>query len=415
MLFRCLACLMIAASPVSAQPQTPVAASEVPADAQIWSPLLANRLLAEVEASAADGLDPVDYRRDALKQALGSGDATAVHAEADAGFALLAHDLAVGHVAASRRIAWHVTGARADPPDIAAWRAAALASGDVAGTLAALRPSHPQYARLKAALSRLPAADTETRELLRINLERWRWMPRLLGEHYILVNVPSFELMLVQGNAPVIRHRVIVGKTGTPTPQFATVATGVILNPEWVVPQSIIRESVGKLVRNNPAAARARGYVWSGSGATLSVRQSPGPGNSLGHMKIDMPNPFTIYLHDTPARQLFDKPVRTFSHGCIRTDKALDFADALLPDHDRAQIDTIVATRKTTRIALPQQLPVYVAYFTAAANEDGSISRHPDIYGRDAPVAASLTDRQDLVETGAVADGGCQAMPNLPA
>jgi len=404
-------------APVEAAPvmaPAPAPPLVVPEPVRAWTVPDAEALLAAIDAVGADGLKPADYAPDALRRALELGDPVQLGAAADMSFAMVSRDLARGAVPPDKRRGWKMTGPNAGATDIARWREEALASGDVAATLERLRPTHPQYAKLKAVLAALPASDSASRALVRTNLERWRWMPRMLGEEYILVNVPGFQAMLVRGQSPAIKHKVIVGKASTPTPQFSTVATGVILNPEWVIPQSIIDESVGRMVRNSPATAKARGYVWSGTGDGLSVRQRPGPGNSLGAMKIDMPNPYVIYLHDTPAKGLFEKEVRAFSHGCIRTHKALDLVDALLPEMDRAGIDAVVATRQTKRMALPKQLPVYVAYFTAAANNDGSISRFPDIYGRDAPVAAALNS-SGISPVAPASPVVAQAIPNFPA
>jgi murein L,D-transpeptidase YcbB/YkuD len=274
----------------------------------------------------------------------------------------------------------------------------ALARHAVDEALFSLLPQNAEYIRLKAQLAATPARDKATVERLRANLERWRWMPRNLGRRYIIVNVPAFELILVEDDKIIARHRVIVGKKSTPTPQFGAMVTGVILNPWWDVPQSIIAESVGRLVRTNPAGARAKGYVTSrSSGGRLSVRQTPGPNNALGHMKLEMANPFTVYIHDTPSKPLFDEDVRAFSHGCIRADGALDFAATLLVSQsgwDRAAIDRIVQTRSTTKINLQQSIPVFVGYFTASVDQYGEVASYPDIYGRDGPVVAALVDRQ---------------------
>jgi murein L,D-transpeptidase YcbB/YkuD len=171
--------------------------------------------------------------------------------------------------------------------------------------------------------------------------------------------------------------------------------TGVIFNPPWNVPQSIVAESVGSLVRNSPATARARGYTWSYSGGALRVTQQPGPQNALGQMKLDMPNPYTVYLHDTPSKALFDQEQRALSHGCIRTDKPFDLAEQLLRDAgwNRAMIDDAVAKRRTQRVALAQPLPVYVIYMPAYVAADGSVSYFGDPYSLNGAVNRLLDDR----------------------
>jgi murein L,D-transpeptidase YcbB/YkuD len=256
----------------------------------------------------------------------------------------------------------------------------------------ALLPRHREYQRLKAALAATPPRDKAAIQRLRANLERWRWMPRDLGQRFILVNVPAFELTLMEDGREVARHKIIVGKPATPTPQFNATVRGVQLNPSWYVPSSIVAESIGKLVRNKPETARARGFVVSKSG----IRQRPGPDNALGAMKLVMPNAFRVYVHDTPAKPLFEEEVRAFSHGCIRTQHALDFARTLLADPrwDQAAVDRIVSSHVTTDIPLNRPLPIYVGYFTAASDADGEMSSFPDLYGRDGPVVAALVDRE---------------------
>ena len=141
-----------------------------------------------------------------------------------------------------------------------------------------------------------------------------------------------------------------------------------------------MRESVGSLVRRNPALARQRGYVWGGG----SYRQRPGPGNALGQMKLVMPNPYTVYLHDTPGKDLFNRNPRAFSHGCIRVGDAIGFAATLAEGvKSRAEVDGIVRTGRTTVVDLATHIPVYITYFTAATNANGTLAVSPDVYGRD--------------------------------
>jgi murein L,D-transpeptidase YcbB/YkuD len=130
----------------------------------------------------------------------------------------------------------------------------------------------------------------------------------------------------------------------------------------------------------------------------MIVRQPPGPRNALGRLKIEMSNPYAIYLHDTPAQNLFTRPVRAFSHGCIRTQYVRDFAADLLAATgawDRARIDSKIASGDTVTVPLDRPVPVYIAYFTAAATTDGNIVTYPDIYGRDAPIRQALNRGSD--------------------
>jgi L,D-transpeptidase YcbB len=367
-----------------------------------WSVADAQDLLGFVQNVAADGLDPADYEPAALAAVIKGNDPTALDDVATRTFGALAHDLIEGHVREANRSNWFINGPVASPAGVARYMDQALVSHEVPDALEALSPSNAQYYALKIALSRTPRADTAKINMIRINMERWRWMPRDLGAEYILVNVPAFDVLVVGKDQSSVRHRVIVGKRSTPTPQFSTYATGVIINPVWDVPDSIIRESIGAMLRANPAAARAKGYVASSDGGVLRVRQLPGPGNALGQMKLVMPNPFTIYIHDTPTKALFDKDDRALSHGCIRTDKALDFAALMLranPGWDRSAVDRIVTTAKTVKVDLDHPVAVYIAYFTVVWGEDGTVHFLKDIYGRDRPISDALNDRPAIDES----------------
>jgi L,D-transpeptidase YcbB len=370
-----------------------LASQPAAAAAPVWSRSDAEQLLSYVLQIGAEGLDPSDYDADALRRDLQSDDPQVWSTRATAVFEHVAADLSRGHVRERRSVGWHIS---APPFDASAARSllnGALTGAGVQQSLESLLPTHRQYTLLKAALSATPPRDRAGIERLRANLERWRWMPRELGHRYLLVNVPAFTVSLVENGRVVERRRVIVGKRSTPTPQFNASVTGVIINPWWEVPQSVVRESVGGLLRTNPAQARARGYRTSKG----RVRQAPGPANALGQVKLVMPNPFTVYLHDTPNNELFDHEVRAFSHGCIRTQDALGLAASLLrgtPHGSRAAIEQVVVSRRTTQLGLSEPLPVYITYFTAAAEETGDIATFPDIYGRDGPVVAGLVDRQ---------------------
>jgi murein L,D-transpeptidase YcbB/YkuD len=357
-----------------------------------WSTSDAEALLSLVEGIKEEGLDPADYDPAQLRSALASGNVTALNSTATAIFMHLASDLGEGHVRERDRIGWRLQGPSIGGETKQALLVAALSNHQVKRMLLALLPRHREYERLKTALAATPPRDKAAVQRLRANLERWRWMPRDLGRRFILVNVPAFELTLVEDGREVARHKIIVGKPATPTPQFSATVQAVQLNPSWYVPSSIVAESIGKLVRSRPEVARARGYIVSKAG----IRQRPGPDNALGEIKLVMPNPFTVYLHDTPTKQLFEEEIRAFSHGCIRTQHALDFARALLADPrwDKAAIDRIVASRSTTDIPLGQPVPIYIGYFTAASDADGEMSSFPDIYGRDGPVVAALVDRE---------------------
>jgi murein L,D-transpeptidase YcbB/YkuD len=225
------------------------------------------------------------------------------------------------------------------------------------------------------------------KDKVRLNMDRWRWLPRDLGSKYVIVNVPAYTVSLVENGQTLNRRRAVAGALKTPTPQLSATITGAIFNPWWEVPKSIEPEVRGK-----------KGYVPVKDPATGKIvrwRQPPGPSNALGRMKLVMGNPHAIYLHDTNARNLFNRQARAFSHGCIRTEDAVGFAATLLEGTEwtKAKIDATVASGKATQANLAAPVPVYIVYFTVAATSDGPPMSYADMYGRDGKVQAALNDR----------------------
>lgn len=349
----------------------------------VWQRAAAEELLTYIEGIGQEGLDPAAYRPDQLRAALATGDDASIGPAATEIFLRLTTDLSGGAVRGDARGEWYMPDSSIDGNQQQLLLARA-AQGGVAGVLNGLLPTHPQYGSLKRALANTPESETARRELIRTNMERWRWMPRNLGQRHLLVNVPAFTAAIVDDGRVTRRHRTVVGARRTQTPALSATVTAVTINPWWTVPQSIIREMGGRFNSS---------YVVTRNGGTTIARQRPGPGNSLGRVKIEMPNEHAIYLHDTPAQALFDRPVRAFSHGCIRTQYVRDFAAELLASTgqwDRAAIDSAVAAGRTQQVPLAQPIPVYIAYFTAAATTDGNIVTYADIYGRDAAVRRAL-------------------------
>lgn len=306
----------------------------------------------------------------ALSQARRSGDRDAIDVAAQALALALARSQLLGQASKAQRTGWHIEDMDRTI-DLEGWLDRAHAAGALATFFNAVRPDHPDYAALRGAF--VSERDPARKARLARNMERWRWMPHSLGKDYVLVNEASFTARLWRDGKLAGTWPVIVGKVSTPSPVFSTRIRGVILNPWWNIPASIVREKHGVF----PAS---QGYVQSEG----RWRQKPGPGNALGQMKLDMPNPYSVYMHDTPTKSLFTREVRAFSHGCIRTGDAIGFAATLLDGvKTRAQIDAILATRKETEVRLPRELPVYITYFTAGTDGNGVLVHYPDIYKRD--------------------------------
>ena len=361
---------------------------------QHWQVADAQNLLQAIEGIAAEGLDPRDYRAEALRQAIALGPSSELDQLASETFGWLVEDLRDGRTPMEARKQWFVVDPDPDLIPTGKVLADALASRDIAGALAGLNPTHPDYAALKAELA--AAKDPARRKLIRANMDRWRWLARDLGGQYLITNVPEYQLRLTVNDQIIRTYKTIVGKPGrTATPQLAETVEGVIFNPTWTVPQSIVKgEGLGAKVLNNPGWARAAGYKGTkAADGNVYVVQQPGPTNSLGMMKLDMPNPHAIFLHDTPARNLFNSQNRALSHGCIRTERALELAMTIAILGQGASKDEAVAISTSgeyTRVPVVKTMPVYITYFTMGRDIEGNLRTFSDIYGRDAPVLAAL-------------------------
>jgi murein L,D-transpeptidase YcbB/YkuD len=395
------------AAPVPSQRQTvaeafpptvsePVVQPPAPPLVQSWTAAQAARLVAVIEGIGAEGLDPRDYDLAPLKVALAAGASEELSQLASQSFVWLVEDLRDGRTPMDAREQWFVVDPDRDIYPTGALLAEALGTGDIAGTLAKLNPTHPDYARLKAELAATSDGQTARRKLIRANMDRWRWLQRDLGSQYLITNVPEFQLRLTVKNRIISTYRTIVGKPGrTATPQLAEMVEGVVFNPTWTVPQSIVKgEGLGARALANPGWARANGYVATrGANGYVTVVQQPGPGNSLGQMKLEMPNPHAIFFHDTPSRHLFANDFRALSHGCVRTERALELAITMAILGKGGTKEDVVAISKSgkyTKVMLEKQWPAYITYFTMASDINGEMATFKDIYNRDAPVLASL-------------------------
>jgi hypothetical protein len=348
------------------------------ADAATWTPSDIQSLTDIVNASRAEGLDPADYDLDQLRQP-GVNDAD-LNARADRVALKLAHDYFEG--AAPPSADWHIARGTID---YRSWLEETVARHSLRGSFRMLLPTAPDYLALKGTLAHCAGTECAT---IRANLDRWRRLPRDLGPTYLWVNVPAFRLDLIQNGKAIASHRIIVGKPGSKTPIFQAAVTGVTVNPWWNVPCSIVDESVGAMIRANPAKAARLGYVTSTDKAgKLVVRQRPGPDNALGRIKLEMPNPYGVYIHDTPSKSLFARDTRAFSHGCIRTEDPQSLAAILLGPDRSNEVDILLATGVSKTLAIKPAIPVYVVYLTAERDPagDGSIAYHDDVYRRDRP------------------------------
>lgn len=389
------------ATPAPASPAptaSPSIAAQVPIDEPTltWSVADARSLLGVIEGIDADGLIPADYQPDALKKAIAAGPGAALDAQASKSFSWLIEDMRDGRTRMDSRVQWFAVDTDVDKNPTSAVMARALASHDIPGAIADLAPTAPDYAALKGVLAITPKTEKAKRNLVRINMDRWRWLPRDLGKFYLLTNVPEFQLRLTVDNSIIKSYRTIVGKPGkTATPQLAEVVEGVIFNPTWTVPQSIVKgEGLGARLVGNPAQAAREGYkVTKAKDGTITVVQQPGARNALGYMKLDMPNEHAIFIHDTPSRGLFGNAYRALSHGCVRTDKAIQLGMTMAmlgAGKSGEELAAIVKSGQYTRVAMTKTFPIYIMYFTMATDIGGKMGTFTDLYQRDAPVLASF-------------------------
>lgn len=352
--------------------------------------------------------------------------------------------------------------------DPASSLAAALVRGDFKGWLASLPPAHPEYADLKAALTRYreivanggwskvpevrkiklkagspnllplerrlaatdprlasaPPEDLEALEAavkrfqarnglavdgvvgrktiaalnisaparvaqIEANMERWRWLPHRFPSRYVEANAADATLEAVDNGRVVLRSRVIAGKPRTPTAIFNGYAIALTIDPPWIVPASIARKEIMPKVRRDPTYLSTHHMIIVNG----QLRQLPGADNALGYLKVDIPNKFSTYLHDTSSRELFARNQRHLSHGCIRVQKIRPLASWLLTgsvEKGLPRVNAAIVTGMTQEIALEKPVEIFVLYWTAIARDDGRVDFRPDIYGLDKALIAAL-------------------------
>lgn len=242
---------------------------------------------------------------------------------------------------------------------------------------------------------------------MQLNLERWRWLPQDLGEHYLFVNTAGYELAAYEHNEVLFITRVIAGTPNRSTPAVAGPLQSIIFNPYWYIPRTIALNDILPLQQRNPHYLKNMGIrVFKNSKTALTevqsnkinwakldkdnfpyqLRQDPGPKNSLGSIKFKFANDYALYLHDTPKKRLFDRETRAFSSGCIRVDSAVDLADYLLRNHNGwtiQKIHEIIDSGETVPVDLQEPIPIYLVYWTAWVSSDGHVYFRKDIYGWD--------------------------------
>jgi murein L,D-transpeptidase YcbB/YkuD len=375
-------------------------------------------LLDAIKRADRDGLDPalydvglVDERGGHDRTRFSEENVGEVDVRLTLAYMQLASDLADGVSDLARsHPAWHMRPQTFDP---GAYLTQALAAGQIAESLDALRPNNREYRVLADLLAdhRNRSGNVQAAvELIELNMERWRWLPRERPAKYIVVNIPAFRLDVWERDTVVLSMRVVVGKKDTPTPIFNDAMTHIVFSPYWNVPPGIARdETLPSALRDPSFLRRTNMEVLDRSGQVVEAdsidleraddyrfRQRPGSGNALGHVKFMFPNEFNVYLHDTPADSLFARASRSLSHGCVRVEQPQALAEYLLKDRAEWTSEAIAAAMHAgdeRTVKLREPVPVYIGYWTMDVTPDGKVASVPDVYGLDARQAAAMAQR----------------------
>jgi murein L,D-transpeptidase YcbB/YkuD len=397
---------------------------------------------AEVEQLIEAGQEAPNEGLAAPAMQLGAAQLTTDLADLDPNFAALRSQAASGLfcVLATEYARGAVNPSAADPdwriepppaPDCSVLEQSLDAGSSVSAALSGLLPQSREYQSLRAELIRLASehdAEEEHIGRLRANLERLRWLPRTMPTPRLEVRIAEFALHFYRVDGGEMTRDVIVGSRANTTPTIAASMDSVTLNPDWNPPAGIAYGELLPRFRRNPSAAVREGYEavdangnaidaanvnWSARPFPYQIRQRPGPANALGRIRFNLPNPYAVYLHDTPGKSLFDRTDRALSHGCVRVRDPVPLGAEVLAQPDQAALEAEIATGVSQDLPLPAPVPVYLLYLTTAVQPDGSITYLNDIYRRDDAILRALGHAENASAQAAaarVAAAGVAAM-----
>ena len=226
-------------------------------------------------------------------------------------------------------------------------------------------------------------------------MERSRWVPEAIEKDYLLINIPAYKLYVFENDSLAFDMNVVVGKSQNKTVIFNGDMKYIVMSPYWNVPYSILKNEVLPGIKRNRNYLTRHNMEWNGN----SVRQKPGPNNSLGLVKFLFPNSHSIYLHDTPSKSLFNETNRAFSHGCIRLAEPKKLAVYLLRNDPKWTEEAITAAMnagKEQYVTLTKTIPVFISYFTAWVGNDGKLNLRKDVYNRDSRLAEMILEKPSI-------------------
>jgi L,D-transpeptidase YcbB len=240
-----------------------------------------------------------------------------------------------------------------------------------------------------------PRRDRDA-DIIVANMERWRWLPRDLGKAYVMVNIPDFTLRVVREGATIWHTKIVTGKPSMPTPLLSESMKFITMNPTWNVPPSIVQNEYLPALQQDPMALERIGLKMEyNRDGTIHIFQPPGEKNALGRIRFNFPNKFLVYQHDTPDKYLFAQEKRAYSHGCMRVENPVKYAEVLLSiarprdNYTQERLHRMIGGGEQD-ISFQNLIPVHLTYQTAFVDEAGKLNIREDVYGRDSRVIAAL-------------------------
>jgi murein L,D-transpeptidase YcbB/YkuD len=240
-------------------------------------------------------------------------------------------------------------------------------------------------------------------DIILANMERWRWIPRDLGKTHVMVNLPDFTLRLMHNGSMLWTTRIVIGKPAMPTPLLFETMKYITINPTWNVPQSIVQNEYLPALEQDPTVLDRMGLKVTRDRDGVHISQPPGDGNALGRIRFNFPNRFDVYQHDTPEKYLFKEERRAYSHGCMRVQDPVKYAQLLLsierPNEGYTE-DKIrrMFGHEEQDIQFPAPIPVHLTYQTAYVDDDGQLVMRSDVYGLDSRVMAAIKTERGMID-----------------